>query len=96
MSLQTIELLLSISESELIEEMIIGLLAAPQLALFFEKYPKIKRSFDKEITSWKKLRYQLPQSNVPSAISHEFTLYKQAISLIPLTLLNKQTPLSIA
>lgn len=54
MSLQTIELLLSISESELIEEMIIGLLAAPQLALFFEKYPKIKRSFDKEITSWKK------------------------------------------
>ena len=81
MSLQTIELLLSISETELIEEMIIGLLAAPQLALFFEKYPKIKRSFDKEVAAWKKKqRYQLQQSDVPSPISREFAFYKQAIS----------------
>ncbi|GKX61121.1 ATPase RavA stimulator ViaA [Leminorella grimontii] len=81
MSLQTIELLLSISETELIEEMIIGLLAAPQLALFFEKYPKIKRSFDKEVAAWKKKqRYQLQQSDVPSPISREFAFYKQAIA----------------
>lgn len=37
LSLATLDMLLSISEGELIEEMVVGLLAAPQLAIF-EKF----------------------------------------------------------
>ncbi|WP_179038392.1 ATPase RavA stimulator ViaA [Limnobaculum xujianqingii] len=81
MSLQTIELLLSISESEIIEELLISLFAAPQLAIFFEKYPKIRNAFNKEVSGWKiKLQDKLKQSEVPVSISSEFTLYKQSIS----------------
>lgn len=38
-SLESLDLLLAISEAELIEELIVGLLAAPALAVFFEKFP---------------------------------------------------------
>ncbi len=36
LSLATLDMLLSISEGELIEEMVVGLLAAPQLAIFLK------------------------------------------------------------
>ncbi|WP_114987326.1 ATPase RavA stimulator ViaA [Pragia fontium] len=90
MSLQTIELLLSISESEIVEELIISLLAAPQLVIFFEKYPKIKHAFNKEITAWKaKLGYTLQQSEIPPAISAEFSLYKETLLLDNLSFFNQ-------
>lgn len=82
MSLQTIELLLSISESEILEELIIGFLAAPQLIIFFEKSPRIKHYFNKEISLWRnKLTTKLQFSEVPINISTEFSLYKQIIQL---------------
>ena len=37
-SLETLSTLLSIGETELIEELIVALLASPQLALFFENF----------------------------------------------------------
>ncbi len=41
--LETLSTLLSVGETELIEELIIALLASPQLALFFEKFPGLKK-----------------------------------------------------
>lgn len=38
-SLESLDLLLAISETEIIEELIVGLLAAPALSVFFEKFP---------------------------------------------------------
>lgn len=40
-SLETISTLLSISQSQLIEDLAIALLASPQLVLFFEKFPEL-------------------------------------------------------
>ena len=42
-SLETLSALLSVGEAELIEELILALLASPQLAIFFEKFPGLKR-----------------------------------------------------
>ncbi|XP_039295447.1 protein ViaA-like [Nilaparvata lugens] len=38
LSLETLDLLLAITEGEMIEEMIVGMLAAPQLSVFFKKF----------------------------------------------------------
>ncbi|PHI28412.1 ATPase RavA stimulator ViaA [Budvicia aquatica] len=82
LDLQTVELLLSISETELVEELLIGLLAAPQLVIFFEKFPAIKKALSKDLLVWKtKLGLKLQHAIVPTAISDEFSLYKQTLSL---------------
>ena len=75
LSLATLDLLLSISESELIEEMVVGLLASPQLALFFEKFPRIKRALMKDIPGWKQnLQQRIHEAKVPAGLADEFYL----------------------
>ena len=54
LSLATLDLLLSVNESQLIEEIIISLLATPQLAVFFEKHPRLKKALLKDLSEWKK------------------------------------------
>lgn len=46
LTLDTLNVMLAVSEDGLIEEVIITLLASPQLAAFFEKFPKLKKSDD--------------------------------------------------
>ena len=41
LTLDTLNVMLAVSEEGLIEEMIIALLASPQLAVFFEKFPRL-------------------------------------------------------
>lgn len=80
LSLATLDLLLSISESELIEEMVVGLLASPQLALFFEKLPRIKRALMKDIPGWKQnLQQRIREAKVPTSLANEFVLYQQSL-----------------
>ena len=51
LTLSTIDMLLAINEGQLIEEVIITLLASPQLAVFFEKHPRLKKaSMEKKLT----------------------------------------------
>lgn len=81
LSLATLDLLLSISESELIEEMVVGLLASPQLALLFEKFPRIKRALMKDIPGWKQnLQQRIQEAKVPAGLANEFYLYQQSLS----------------
>ena len=42
LTLDTLNVMLAVSEEGLIEEMIIALLASPQLAVFFEKFPRLQ------------------------------------------------------
>ena len=42
LTLDTLNMMLAVSEEGLIEEVVITLLASPQLAAFFEKFPKLK------------------------------------------------------
>ncbi|CNF97219.1 ATPase RavA stimulator ViaA [Yersinia similis] len=79
-SLATLDMLLSISEGELIEEMVVGLLAAPQLAIFFEKFPRIKRTLMKDIPGWKQnLQQRIREASVPPGLANEFSLYQQSL-----------------
>ena len=79
LSLATLDMLLSISEGELIEDMVIGLLASPQLVLFFEKFPRIKRALMKDIPGWKQnLQQRIREAKVPLGLANEFSLYQQS------------------
>lgn len=54
LTLSTLDMLLAINEGQLIEEVIIAILASPQLAVFFEKHPRLKKALLKDIHQWKK------------------------------------------
>ena len=42
LTLDTLNIMLAVGEEGLIEELVVALLASPQLAIFFEKFPKLK------------------------------------------------------
>lgn len=44
MTLDMLNVMLAVSEEGMIEEMLLALLASPQLAVFFEKFPRLKTS----------------------------------------------------
>lgn len=78
LTLSTLDMLLSINEGQLIEEVILGLLASPQLAVFFEKHPRLKQALLKDIHQWKKgLQQRVKETIVPTIIADEFALYQQ-------------------
>ena len=52
-SLETLSALLSVGEAELIEELVLALLASPQLAIFFEKFPGLKQAMLRDVPRWK-------------------------------------------
>ncbi|HEK4022224.1 TPA: ATPase RavA stimulator ViaA [Proteus mirabilis] len=82
LTLSTIDMLLAINEGQLIEEVIITLLASPQLTVFFEKHPRLKKALLKDIYQWKKsLQEKVKETLVPTIIADEFALYQQTQSL---------------
>lgn len=77
-SLETLSTLLSIGETELIEELIVALLASPQLALFFEKFPRLKQAMMGELPRWRaEIAAQMKTTPVPDALAREFQLFQQ-------------------
>lgn len=82
LNITTIDMLLSINEMELIEEIVLTLLATPQLVLFFEKYPNLKPVLLKDLLAWKKNLYrQLQETLLPIKLTKEFTLFQQNLSI---------------
>lgn len=78
LSLETLDLLLAITEGEMIEEMIVGMLAAPQLSVFFKKFPALRRALDRDLPRWKlQLKERLQEAMVPPALAQEFYRYQQ-------------------
>lgn len=77
-SLETISTLLSISQSQLIEDLAIALLASPQLVLFFEKFPGMKKALLRNMPRWKtEIGESLKTTSVPEALKQEFRLFQQ-------------------
>jgi len=77
-SLETLSSLLSIGEGELIEELILVLLASPQLALFFEKFPRMKNALLRDLPRWRaEILENLKTTPVPEALAKEFALFQQ-------------------
>lgn len=76
-SLETLSVLLSIGEAELTEELILALLASPQLALFFEKFPGFKKALLRDVPRWKaEINAELKATPVPDELASEFRLFQ--------------------
>ncbi len=77
LSLEALETFLIMNEQELLQDFIIGLMAAPQLAVFFEKFPRLKQALLKEHPQWRlRLQQRLKDTAVPEALAREFTLFQ--------------------
>ncbi|WFQ78971.1 ATPase RavA stimulator ViaA [Xenorhabdus sp. SF857] len=77
LTLATLDLLLSINESELIEEIILVLLGSPQLVIFFGKFPRLKNALLKDLPSWQQaLQQRIKETRIPAPLAEEFQLYQ--------------------
>lgn len=77
-TLDTLSALLAVSEGDLLEELVIALLASPQLALFFEKFPGMKKALLRDLPRWKSdVLEQMKTTAVPADLAAEFALFQQ-------------------
>ncbi|CDL84745.1 ATPase RavA stimulator ViaA [Xenorhabdus szentirmaii] len=78
LTLTSLDLLLSINETELIEEIILTLLTTPQLGIFFKKYPRIEHALHADLPEWKTiLQQRIKETLIPASLEKEFQLYQQ-------------------
>ncbi|MEC5320995.1 ATPase RavA stimulator ViaA [Brenneria populi subsp. brevivirga] len=78
-TLESLEILLSIDENELLDDMVVTLLATPQLAVFFEKSPSLKSALLNDIPNWKEnLKQRLRTTQAPPELETEFSCYQRA------------------
>ena len=83
-SLDTLSALLSISEGDLVEDLVIALLASPQLVLFFEKFPGMKQALLRDMPRWKaEIVEHLKATPVPATLNQEFHLFQHYQTLDP-------------
>jgi len=77
-SLETLSTRLSIGETELIDELILALLATPQLTLFFEKFPRMKQAMLRDLPRWHaEIAGQMRSTPVPAVLAQEFQLFER-------------------
>ncbi|MBC8949256.1 ATPase RavA stimulator ViaA [Xenorhabdus sp. TS4] len=82
LTLATLDLLLSINESELIEEIILVLLDTPQLVISFGKFPRLKNALLKDLPSWQQtLQQKIKETLIPAPLIEEFQLYQYIQSI---------------
>ncbi|EOI3570292.1 ATPase RavA stimulator ViaA [Cronobacter dublinensis] len=75
----SLNLILAVSEGELIEEIVIALLASPQLAVFFEKFPRLKHALTQDIPRWREqLKTRLKETRVPPELEEEVIGYQKS------------------
>ncbi|NAS62518.1 hypothetical protein CVE36_13460, partial [Pseudomonas syringae pv. actinidiae] len=78
LTLESLEMLLSIDENDLLDDVIITLMATPQLMMFFDKYPRLKAAVMRDLPEWKEnLRQRLRNTQAPPELEKEFTCYQQ-------------------
>ena len=75
LTLDTLNVMLAVSEEGLIEEMIIALLASPQLAVFFEKFPRLKAAITDDVPRWREaLRSRLKDAHLTFSLRLSFSV----------------------
>lgn len=83
-SLDTLSMILSVGEYELIEEMAVALLASPKLTAFYKKFPGLKSALAHDIPQWKAgVHQQMKSMPVPEDLEAEFTRFQQFQQLSP-------------
>ncbi|URN99278.1 ATPase RavA stimulator ViaA [Leclercia adecarboxylata] len=79
LTLDTLNVMLAVGEEGLIEEIILTLLASPQLAIFFEKFPRLKTAITDDLPRWREnLRKRLKDTRVPPELTEEVMCYQQS------------------
>ena len=79
LTIDTLNVMLAVSEEGMIEEMIIALLASPQLAVFFEKFPRLKSAITDDLPRWRDtFRNRLKDAPVPHELAEEVICYQQS------------------
>ena len=53
LTLDTLNIMLAVSEEAMIEEMIVALLASPKMVVFFNKFPRLKKAITDDIPRWR-------------------------------------------
>lgn len=82
LSIEMLDIVLSVSERELIEGIIVALLASPTLVVFFEKYPRLKKAVSEDLPRWREqLKNRLKEGQVPEVLKQEVLCYQQSQSL---------------
>ncbi|NUU67773.1 ATPase RavA stimulator ViaA [Enterobacteriaceae bacterium BIT-l23] len=82
LSLAALDSILAISEGELIEGVIVMLLAAPQLESFFKKFPRLKNAVSRDVPRWReKLSLRLHETRVPPQLAREVLHYQSCQQL---------------
>jgi len=84
LTIDTLNVMLAVSEEGMIEEMIIALLASPQLAIFFEKFPRLKTAITDDLPRWREtFKGRLKGAPVPPELEEEVICYQQSQLLSP-------------
>ncbi|WP_318374951.1 ATPase RavA stimulator ViaA [Enterobacter sp.] len=92
LTLDTLNVMLAVSEEGMIEELIVALLASPQLAVFFEKFPRLRHAITEDIPRWREaLKGRLKDTRVPPELTEEVICYQQS-QLLSTTQLTIQMP----
>jgi len=79
LTLDTLNVMLAVGEEGMIEEIILTLLASPQLAIFFEKFPRLKTAITDDLPRWREnLRKRLKDTHVPPELTEEVMCYQQS------------------
>ncbi|MNB80893.1 hypothetical protein D3C75_276610 [compost metagenome] len=77
LTLDTLNIMLAVGEEGLIEEIILALLASPQLVVFFEKFPRLKTAITDDLPRWRdNLRKRLKDTRVPPELTEEVMCYQ--------------------
>lgn len=79
MTLDMLNVMLAVSEEGMIEEMLLALLASPQLAVFFEKFPRLKNIIAADIPRWREaVRARLKETPIPPELDVEVQNYQRS------------------
>lgn len=82
LSLDTLNVMLAVSEDGLIEETIVALLASPQLATFFKKFPRLKNALAEDLPRWRQtIKSRFKETLVPQELNDEIAGFQQSLPL---------------
>lgn len=79
LTLDTLNIALAVSEEGLIEEMLLALLVSPQLIVFFEKFPGLKKAVLDDFPRWREnIRNRLKEAHVLQELVQEVACYQHS------------------
>ena len=84
MELHTLSMMLSLSEADLLKEMVSGIMASPQVMSFMKAKPRFEAQLKEHLARWSNgLSAQVQHAPAPPELEQEFLLYQETQQLEP-------------